>query len=381
MGRDSPAIPPVCRVGLIAAFVAFCSPATAQAVVIAAPMTQPQLTTVVGNIIYLGVLPAPSQPLVLRPANNPVVTIIRPPVATPGVFDNCGQRLAAPSTMLDWMDVQHCRFSGHTTSTVTWFDHLFGNTSPDKATVLLRVITEEQYDKKNGDQFVTSVQASVHLPNADQRLRLVISDDRQDLVGGDKNISPEQQRQQSAATTAALRFLAYAHDTLRLDTDIGLRSGPDLFARARVRDVWTLTPDSSLSASQTVRYAVEDEGRTISEMDLNRLLGQSASVALTNQFSWWEKEDHEVGARWNQGVSYRQEQGQQQYWSFGVGTEGVTRPVFERNSYGVWALWRRLLWHDWIYYEVEPRLTRYRQFDWDVDPSITLRLELQFGRK
>ena len=282
---------------------------------------------------------------------------------------------------MDWMDVQHCWLAGRAGSTAGWLDHLFGSSVTRQATGAVRVTVEETWDKKNGTQFANNIQASVRLPNADQRLRLVISDDRAEFAELSRNVSPEQQRLQSTATTAAVRFLAFTRNTLRLETDIGLRSGPDLFARGRLRNSWSLTPDSAVRGSETLRYAVRDEGRSITELDVEHLLGQSSLVSLGNQLSWWEKEDHQVGMRWNQGVSFRHDLGGQQAWSFGIGTEGVTRPVWARDSYGVWALWRRALWRDWVFYEIEPRLTRYREFGWSIDPSLTMRLELQFGRK
>lgn len=34
---------------------------------------------------------------------------------------------------------------------------------------------------------------------------------------------------------------------------------------------------------------------------------------------------------------------------------------------------------DWLFYELEPRLTQQREQNWKNEASITLRLEVQFG--
>jgi len=58
---------------------------------------------------------------------------------------------------------------------------------------------------------------------------------------------------------------------------------------------------------------------------------------------------------------------------------GHTRPNNRMESYGPWLHWRQSFLRDWLYYEVEPRLTRYRELNWDAVPSVEIRLEAQFG--
>lgn len=290
----------------------------------------------------------------------------------------CGADLAVHGRMSDWMDVEHCRVSGSSGHGVAWFDHLFGDEEQKPATALVRLINELQFDQKNGNQWSPSLLVDASLPNASHRLHLIISDDRRELAELSHNVSPEQLRAQSSVTTAALRFLAFSKKPLRLDFDIGVRS-LDVFVRERLRDAWSLTPSTALRLDMSARYAVRNEGLAIAELDLDRLLDLGDSVGLSNQLSWQQNEDHQVGMRWNQGVAFRHDEGGQQYWRVGLGTEGVTRPEVARNSYGVWLVRRHRLWRDWMFYEIEPHLTCYRKFDWKVDPSVMLRLELQFG--
>jgi hypothetical protein len=280
-----------------------------------------------------------------------------------------------------WLDYQHCLVSGQAMTTANWFDNLFGDWHHGQAKALVRVVNQLQWDAKTGTQFVTTVQAIARLPNADQRLRLVISDDRDDYAEQNQNGSPRFLNQQSSATTAALRYIGVATRQLRLDTDIGLRGGPDLFLRTRLRESNNLDDNTVLQTAQTLRYAVEDRGRASVDANIVHAEDDHGALNFSNDLSYWEKEDHLVGARWNQGISWSQELSPLQSLAFGLSTEGVTRPVWARNSYGPWLRYRTALWRDWVYYEIEPHLTRYRQYDWRTVPSVVLRLEIQFGRK
>lgn len=283
---------------------------------------------------------------------------------------------------MGWMDYQHCMLSGRTMATARWFDDLFGNWYADQASMLVRIRTVAIWDQKTGTQFVPSINASAQLPNASKRLRLVISDDRTDLGNNSENVSPEKQRQLGGnSLTAAIRFVPVTLKALRIDTDVGLRGGPDLFLRARVRNSWNLNEDSVLRAGETLRYAVQDRGRALTELGIEHVLPGDALLTFSNALSYWEKEDSQVGMRWNQGLALTRALGGQQSLTLGVGTEGVTRPRWERDSYGIWVTVRRQFLRDWLFYEIEPRITRYRIYSWDAIPSLTLRLEVQLGRQ
>ena len=45
---------------------------------------------------------------------------------------------------------------------------------------------------------------------------------------------------------------------LRVETDIGVRSGPDVFVRARTSRSWALATDDQIRVSQMLRYGVDD---------------------------------------------------------------------------------------------------------------------------
>jgi hypothetical protein len=356
---------------------------------IAAPMNAPEVSIITGPGNRMLHMPAtsgeacaagagmPAQPAALAaPMNQPTLTTA--PASLPRA--SCILR-DEQGRFVGWLDYHHCLVSGQAMTTANWVDNLFGDWHNGEAKMLLRVINQVQWDRNTGSQFVSTVQAIVRLPNANKRLRLIISDDRDDYAVQSQNNSPRFLSQQSSATTAALRYIIVATRALRLDSDIGLRSGPDVYIRTRLRENFGLTDDTVLQTGETVRYAAQDRGRAEIETNIEHAVDGHGVLRLSNNLNYWEKEDHQLGARWNQGISWSQELSPLQSVAVGFGTEGVTRPVWARESYGPWVAYRTALWRDWVFYEIEPHLTRYRQNDWRTVPSVVLRLEIQFGRR
>lgn len=282
----------------------------------------------------------------------------------------------AQGRFMGWVDYQHCVVSSRTMRFARRVDDMFGDWHDDEARMQIRLINELAWDDLDGESLNPSIKASADLPNMNRRLRLVISDERDDLTDS----STQNLRDRSSNTTAALRFIPVALDRLRIDTDLGVRSGFDPYVRARYRNSWGLTRSSAFRVGQTLQYAVDDKARANSQLDIERLLNESIVFRFSNALSYKQKEFAEDGVRWGSGVSISHWLNKSDSIGYGTSVDGVTRPSFHRESYGIWIAYRSRLWRDWLYYEVEPRWTRYRYLGWDAVHSIELRLEAQFGK-
>ncbi|MBA4151899.1 MAG: hypothetical protein C0509_04995, partial [Acinetobacter sp.] len=93
----------------------------------------------------------------------------------------------------------------------------------------------------------------------------------------------------------------------------------------------------------------------------------------------YREEEFEQGVLWGRGVLYAHSLKQHGAWSVGVGQEGVSKPKWQDQSRFVWTRYRQRFMRDWLFYELEPRLTQQREQNWKNEASITLRLEVQFG--
>lgn len=328
-----------------------------------APMAPPQLSA--------DPAPAPA------PAPSGVVSV---PAYDPEE-KSCIQRDDA-GRFMGWMDYQHCTFSGRTIATARWFDDLFGDWYDDRASMLVRAISEISEVEDDGLSVKFRVRASAALPNAKQRLRLVVTDDsdRDERVAGQDVLS--QVDQAANTVSAALRWIPFDKAGFKSDLDVGVRgvSPPDVFVRARVRNNWSISRNSIVRLGQTFRYGSDSHGRSITQLDFERVVDENSVARFSSGYEY-EQDDHENGFNWGHGISLSHALGKDKSLSYGVTLNGHTQPNWRGENYGPWLTFRSSFLRNWLFYELEPRLTYYRDKNWDSITSITLRLEIQFGKK
>lgn len=325
-----------------------------------------------------------------------VVTPVEPEVVatpTPGVSGSIpassGNKLDCISRdnagrFMGWVDHKHCIFSGRTLASANWFDDLFGDWQDDSASVLVHIISEATFAESEnpGPGLGLRVRASADLPNAKRRLRLVVTDDseRDESVAGQDVLS--QLNRTSTQVSAALRFIPFDKAGFKSDFDLGVRGigPPDFFARARVRNHWNISPDAIIRFGQTFRYGSDSDGRSISQLDVEQVLDENSVVRISSGYEYDQK-NSDNGFNWGHGISMSHVLAAARSLGYGISLNGHTTPNWRGENYGPWIVFRSSFLRPWLFYELEPRLTWYRDKDWDSVASIVLRLEVQLGNK
>lgn len=279
-----------------------------------------------------------------------------------------------------WIDYKHCVVSGRTTASARWLDDLFGDWHDDEATLRLRVIAELGKDEESVLKGNLRVRGVADLPNAFTRLRLVLSDDESDgaTTNGDNPAAPVLGRFRDNAALA-LRWVPFSGLGFKTDVDLGLRSTPEVYARWRLRQQWQLGQDQLLRLGQTFRYGYESQGVSISQLEAERAFDANSTLRIGTV---WRAEEAEtaVGFQWSHGLSLQHMVGSDGSLSYGWAVAGLTRPHYRRESHGPWLVWRQSLWREWLFYEIEPRITYYRRLGFEDVASLVVRLEVQFGQ-
>ena len=283
---------------------------------------------------------------------------------------------------LGWMDYEHCSLSDHAIATARWFDDMFGDWD-DNATLLARAITEIRDTEGEGVTPQFRLRVSAALPNARQKLRLIVTDDSADPTDRLNNQEdPSQVNQASHSASAAVRWINLDKPWLKSNLDLGVRGlgPPDVFTRWRLRSNWNLTQDSLVRLSQTFRYGSDSKGRSLSQLDLEWAINEDSVAHFGSAYEYLQT-DHAKGFNWGQTVFMSRALSASKSVSYGFTLNGYTQPDWRKDNYGPWLNFRSSFLRDWLFYEVEPRLTFYRDKNWDGIGSLTLRLEIQFGRK
>lgn len=306
------------------------------------------------------------------------VVATREPIPRRGA-GNCVRR-DERGRFMGWMDHQQCVFSGRALVTARWVDDFFGDWHDEEASMMARLVLHTALTESAGLESKVTLRASAKLPNARQRLRLIITDETDEpQVGQDQR---RQLGQDDSRVSAALRWLSYDSAGLESSFDVGVRgvAPPDLFARYRLRKMWSLTDESIARLSQTLRYGSDTKERYTPVLDFERALDDRAVLRFSNFYDY-RQESRDEGFNWTHGLSLSKALSGSRSFSYGYSLMGRTRPEWRGESHGPWAIYRRPFLRPWLYYEIEPHYTWYRDRDWEGLASILLRVEMQFGSK
>lgn len=313
----------------------------------------------------------PQRPLLVAPALSPRESI---PYVKAG---NCLRR-DERGRFMGWMDHQQCVFSGRALVTARWIDDFFGDWHDDEATLMARLVAHTVVTEAEGYENKLTLRASATLPNARRRLRLIITDEtEEDAAGQDLR---RQLGQDDSRISAALRWMSLEQAGLESNLDVGARgiNPTDLFVRYRLRKLWNLTDDSIARLSQTLRYGSDSKERYTPVLDLERALDNRSVLRLSNYYDYRYEKSSE-GFNWSHGASFSRSLHNSRSFSYGFSLAGRTRPEWRGESYGPWFIYRSPFLRPWLYYEVEPHYTWYRERDWDGLASLLVRVEMQFG--
>ncbi|MEO6699220.1 MAG: hypothetical protein ABIR53_06155 [Paraperlucidibaca sp.] len=273
--------------------------------------------------------------------------------------------------LLGWADYPHCLIELRALSTVRWLDDWLGHPEMDeRASLALRAISEFTIDDKGDLTAALRLRAQVALPRLSKRLSLVFEDE-----------SKEANSLRSIPTVnesaLALRWLLVNLERMRIETDAGVRSGPDVFVRGRFASSYAISTDDQVRFTQSLRYSAKEKVRAINTLDYNHALQDDSVFTLYHQLDY--QQDNAIdGTFWSRGAVFSRALSTSSSAAFGAGQEGVSDGWQERSRH-VWLRYRQQFLREWLFYEIEPRLTQTRERDWDTLPSLTLRLEVHFG--
>ncbi len=285
--------------------------------------------------------------------------------------ESCLQRDKAGDFM-GWADYPHCLVDSRTQSTVRWLDDWFGDPAESEiAQAYVRAISDFRVTDTGDLTAGLRLRAKLSLPKLNRRLSLIFEDERAES---------ESVRQLTNENDSALslRYLLKSLERFRLDADIGVRSGPDVFARLRYRQSWAITSEDQIRVSQTLRYGAKERVRAINELDYSHAFSDRG-VGLVYHNVDYQQEDFNNGLLWGRGLLYAHTLDSNGAWSVGVGQEGISKPRWQEESRFVWTRYRQRFMRNWLFYELEPRLTQQRVRNWKNEASLILRLEVQFG--
>lgn len=293
----------------------------------------------------------------------------------------CSEQAIDPS--LPWLDRTHLALSQSVCNTARWFDRFFGDVRYDDnfASSFVRVrnnfVIEDDQDTEY--RFEPRLRARVHLPNAKERINLIISDDSEDetsLSTAQEQLAIDSEEPNRYSTT--VRWVTEKRSDLEIDFDIGARFNDQLqmFVRNRFRKTYNIDDQRlwRLTGEFFWRDLVGFGERTL--LDYEYRVNKDWFFRLGNSMTFSESSR---GVDWTQRYTLWQYLNLRTAISYGFAATGYTRPTSIVENYGFSVRYRRQIYSHWLFAEVEPQLNWPYEDDRDIEPRIILRLEVQLG--
>lgn len=282
-----------------------------------------------------------------------------------------------------WFDEGHLYVTEQLQRAAIWFDGFFGDprmAGESQASAYLNVIVEGFASgvEDASDQGVR-FRGGVDLPHLDHRLRLLLTSDADHSLSGRELAGAEREPLGDTEQGLGLRYLFRDRPNSRFSVGGGLSGGlsPEfaLFARHRYTHSWTRRTASHLTS--TLYWKSEDGAGASSLLDYEWL---SDADTLWRYTLFGNVQDEHQGMEWSSQAKWARRLNDKTAINLRAGVRGET--AAERRISEGWLtfLYRRNFLRSWLFYEVEPGLSWHEREDYGVEPTLALRLEIQFSK-
>jgi hypothetical protein len=277
---------------------------------------------------------------------------------------------------INWVDTSHAVVTNRAQALTEWMDAFLGDReyNAEQAESLLRLEMINEWDQDDGNSFRLRLRGKVQLPRVSRRLNLVFEGEDGDAV------SEEERREEDRV---GLQYKVREGGRSRFDATLNYSSG-NIRPGVRYRNENNFSDLTSYRYIQRLQYDSNEEFFTTGNFDINHKLDADAILRWANRIVWGEDTD---GVEWRTRLALRERRHVNSkrplVLSWYGSVNGVTRPDSFVKNYRLGVVWRRQVYRDFLFAEVEPAFNyRRRELEDDREGfwSIVLRLEIALER-
>lgn len=280
-----------------------------------------------------------------------------------------------------WYDNTQGRIAESLDDTVTWFDEFFGDPRVEvegEADASLRITFDNFYSGVDGQsEYKVKTKGYVTLPKFENRVRLVFNSDADAAISGADAVENEAVSRDTTEQSRGLGldWLLPDRENHEFSLGGGVKGGPDLYVNYRHRYTRTVKVYSRIRLTNTAYWATDDGAGFSSLLDYELSLVPETIWRYT-LFGNYGKITN--GVEWSTQGTWLRRLGARNAISFRLGVSGETDHADDIKEYWTSFRFRRNFWRDWLYYELEPGLSWHYKADYDLEPTMALRLEIHF---
>ena len=286
------------------------------------------------------------------------------------------------SRSADWLINKRNEWSGIIGDTGAQLDGFFAGRAAEIRTngSFLRLGFETKYEKNGELKLDPILRFKLDLPTTEERLKLVVESDsleQKSLGEANRDRTLTKDERSSTDTTGSLQLVSAPERKWKASTSIGLRfrNPPDPFWRAKAKRKWDISNDWTFRVLQSLYYFHEDGWGETTRLVFEKQL--SSYFFRTRSEAKWEHNERTM--EYAQVFSLKKELSTTRAIRYQLGILGENQPTVRTTDYYVNAAYRRLIYKDWLFYEMIPELLFPRDDSFKPNPSLTFRLEVVFS--
>jgi len=271
---------------------------------------------------------------------------------------------------INWVDDSHAYVTDQAQALTEWMDEFFGDPTYDleKAESLLRLELIDDWESDDGHDLKVRLRGKLQLPKVSRRLNLVFS-------GEDSDFQDEDDR--SVEDAIGLQYELREGGRSRIDLTMGLASG-NLRPGVKYRSEAPIDDRHSYRFVERLQYEDGEGFYSISQLDLNRVRDEDSVWRFSTRGIWGE---HTDGVEWRTRLALRKRYNPEAERPFAINyftaIRGVTRPDSFVKNYRLGVTWRRQVYRDFLFMELEPAIN-YRRRNLDEDRDIVWGFVVRF---
>jgi hypothetical protein len=257
---------------------------------------------------------------------------------------------------INWLDNSHSYLTNQTQSLAGWMDAFFGDSAhdADKAESYLRVEFIEDFRSIESNKSKVKVRGRVQLPRMSKRLSLVFNGE--DGEDGKDGQFVEDSFDRNTDDSIGLQFRRSESSKARFDYTLGYSSG-HLKPGIRYRREAPLGEKYSYRLIERIQYEHGENFFSRTQFRLSRRITDNRLVSWGNKLTYGERTE---GVDWSTNISYRTryrvDRSRPIAVSYFTSIGGVTRPDDYIYNYNFGLLFRRQVYRDFLFLELEPTI-------------------------
>ena len=265
---------------------------------------------------------------------------------------------------------------------VTTVDRFFANEALYKYTTdsYVQLSGDVLFEEKGEIGYGANLRARVDMPGTKRRFKLIFDTnptEKQDPLERSVDDSPAAAVEESDLYGAIQRERKLWGWTFRPSVGVKFTLPVEPYVKAQLTNVYPLQ-SWFLRADQNF-YWFDDTGfGSDSTIEFDRPITEK-HLFRASSFARWTEEDEFF--RLSQIFTLFHTLSNRRMISYQVGAYGQTDPTWFMTDYLLVVRYRQLIHKEWLFFEIQPRVQYSKEYDWDDEVSLLLRLELFFGRK